>query len=86
MTTRASALRAERLSLTFSVAYGEPEVERVAERLGVSVSGAEAEAILIGLDAEIAELARAATRRAVARTIASAVRRVSRAHAADVDD
>ncbi|HYA00159.1 MAG TPA: hypothetical protein VEK76_07380 [Candidatus Binatia bacterium] len=86
MTTRACALREERRPLTFSVAYGQQDVEATAETLGVPVCDAEAEAILARLDGELTTLAAAATRRAVAGRIADELRRLSRTHAADVDD
>ena len=86
MTTRTSALRDQSRPLSFSVAYGEREVDAVADSLGVPVCDAEAEAILASLDEELAALAAAATRRAVTFRIAAQVRRLARVHASDVDD
>lgn len=86
MTTRATALRPELRPVEVSIAYGESDVEGAAARLGVALSDAETESLLSNLDEELPELAVAATRGAIARRIASEVERISRIHAADVDD
>jgi hypothetical protein len=86
MTTRATALRAERRPVDVTVSYGEADVEAVASRLGISVCDTEAEAILGRIDDELSELAITATRTAVELHIAEEVERLAQVHADDVDD
>jgi hypothetical protein len=66
--------------------YGVDDVERAAERMEISVSDEEAQAIVANIDDEIDSIAAHASRHVVEVRIADWLRVVDRAHTASDDD
>jgi hypothetical protein len=73
-------------SLTIEVAYGSPDVESAADSVDVVLCDEEVECILANIDAELPELAAAATRSAVAVRTLELIRKASHSHGCSEDD
>ena len=84
--SRAVAFPVRLHSLTIPIAYGPADVEHAAEAFGLSLSDEELEVILADIDSEIADLAAAATRSALASRIHDTLATVARGHTCSDDD
>ncbi len=86
MTSVAVDTTNELRSLTIQVAYGGPDVESAADSVDVVLCDEEVDCILANIDAELPELAAAATRSAITVRTLELIRKVSQSHSCSEDD